>query len=387
MPFFSAPFRFIVTCLDHLSYRWKFAVVAVVIAGAASVFLQQIYTEYRSRSDAIAQERAGLVLAEQAYLLLVDFQLHRGISYSAQMGSARFAEKLPAQAMAVLNRLDQIENRIATTAAYAPLQPSWTRLRVELQQALATTDGRYSAQYSFDTQTRAVASLLGWTQDIGDALGVTSDSNAAVFHLNLAQVRTIPLFVESVAELRGFASGLFLSVGDGNSAKFDLAKRVAAVEIAENAIHARIDRIATVLPENLSLKAPTLTELHAIVRYLKNTALLNAHQTGITEDPDDFFDLATHAITLASQIYQTQLFAPSLNLLDSRQDSARQRLLTHIATWAAVFLLVAILFAAMWASIRRAVFELNHASARFAMGDLDVRVSVDTQDELRHVGE
>lgn len=381
------PLQFLVKLLDRFSYRWKFASVAVVLCAAGAVFLWQVIDDYRTQLSATEREIAALDLAGQAYELLVNVQLQRGISYAAQMGSPAFAARLADQSSAVRKCVEQIDQSVMHSATFAAMRPRWEQLRAELERASETMDGRSTAKGSFITHTSAIESLLSWMIDIGDFSGLMSNNQPALYHLNVAQILTLPRFVERIADLRGFASGNFLTGSGGGSMELELTTRVAALDIAEDALHRRIERIAAILPEALHMHSDAVRDLHNTVRYLKNTARFNAINTTTEADAIDFFDIATAAIDRSTQIYRTQLRPRSLALIETRQAEARSKLQSQIAGSVGVFVLIATLFAAMYLSIRGSVRALTNASARFAKGEFAARVSIQSHDELRQVGE
>ena len=351
--FITQPFQFVVHALDRLRYRWKFATLATVLVAAAVLLLQQMYADYREQVAATEREIAGLALSQQALDLLVNFQLQRGIAYSSMLGGQPFAERLPVQTEAVRKDIAGIEALIAEEPTLGPLRANWRELRADLDRATATTIEGATARQSFGAHTEVVRKLLSWMLDIGDVSGLAADASPALYHLNLTQIRTLPEFIESVANLRGYASGQFLARGADHHLTFELTSRLVAVNIAETALHARIDRISEILPGGLSMRSPKIRELHETVRYIRNTARYGATLPSSAIDAIDFFEVATLAIDQATHIHRTDLYPQSRALLDARLADQRRALEHHLVAVGGVFMVIATLFAAMYVSIRR----------------------------------
>lgn len=222
-PAFYAPFEFIVSLLDRLSFRWKFATVAVVFVVAAAGFLHQIYAHYRAQ--AVLAERAigGLGLVRDSLALMIELQLERGVTFTARKGGDDFTARVPQQKAAVRSGIERVEAALERRDSLTALHPRWASVRADIERAIHSTEDQSSAQSSFDTHTAAVNELLAWIVDIGDEAGITATSNPALYHLNLAQIRSLPGLVESLANLRGYATGTFLAGRRDAGITFELA--------------------------------------------------------------------------------------------------------------------------------------------------------------------
>lgn len=386
MPFILRPFRTIVRLLDRLSYRWKFATVAIVFVAAMLVFLQQINASYREQIVATEHKIAGLAVADDALNLLLEVQLERGIAYAALKHGGGFAPRLPQQAAAVRRGIDRLDESLARTHSLRGLRPRWDALRGELKGAMDSTDGRADARHSFDMHTAAIRKLLAFIVDIGDQSSLASEASPALFHLNLMQLRTLPEFVESIANLRGFAIGNALGGGVSVRTRFELASRMAALDVAETALNDRVERISATQPDILSNDRPEVRKLRTLVDSLRASLHSDPAVAPPVTDVNEFFTLASSVIAQAAEIHRSRLYPGSLAMLDARLDELRQRLRENVAAFVALFLVVATLFSAMYVSIRRAVAELSRGSTAFASGKLGVRVGIESRDELRQVG-
>ncbi len=216
--------------------------------------------------------------------------------------------------------------------------------------------------------------------------GLGADGDPALHHLAAAQLRSLPTFIESrpiCAAWRPAAwspAGWIRAPGSGSP-------RLEAVELAENALRERIERIGAARADVFGLRAPLLRELHDAVRYVRNTARFALHAEAGSVDPMDFFAMASLALQRASEVHRQHLYRAARELLEQRRQAAVRELWSGVAGSAAVCALVGLLFAAMYASIRRAVAELERGSEHFAAGALDTRVNIVSHDELRTVGE
>lgn len=383
-PLFSA----IVRLLDRFDYPSKFGAVAIVFGFAVSLYLQQVLTDYGRTVGAVQREIAALELVDNGLALMVDAQLHRGLSYAAlQPEGGGFGAMLPVRAAAVRARTAELDAALAAVPALEVIRPRWERIRGDLDAALLAADGRATAERVFESYTVAIRGLLEWLSDIGDASGLGADGDPALHHLAAAQLRSLPTFIESVANLRGMATGSLVASRMDARTRLGLAARLEAVELAEGALHERIDRISAARADAIDLRAPVIRELHEALRYVRNTARYALHAEAGSVDPMDFFAMASLVIQHAAELHRHYLHRGARELLEQRRQAAVRDMWSSVAGSVAVCALVALLFAAMYASIRRAVAELERGSEHFAAGALDTRVDIASRDELHAVGE
>lgn len=383
-PFFAA----IVRLLDRFDYPSKFGLVAIVFGLAVSLYLQQVFTDYGRTARAVEREIAALEVVGDGLALMVDAQLHRGLSYAAlQPGGSALEAMLPVRATAVRARMLEVDSALAAVPALAVVRPRWERIRGQLDEALLAADGRATAERVFERYTIAIRGLLEWLSDIGDASGLGTDGDPALHHLAAAQLRSLPAFIESVANLRGMATGSLVANRGDQTTRLGLAARLEAVELAEDALLKRIERIGAARADVLDLSAPLISELHQSLRYVRNTARFALHAETRAVDPMDFFVMASLAIHHAFELQRQHLHRGARDLLEQRRQAAVRDLWTSVTGSVAMCAVVALLFAAMYTSIRRAVAELERGSEHFAAGALDTRVKIVSRDELRTVGE
>ncbi|WP_297365692.1 diguanylate cyclase [Thauera sp.] len=385
MSWIRQSFAALVRLLDRFDYPTKFGVVAIVFGFAVSLYLQQVFDDHGLTVGAVKQEVAALEVVDDALALVVDAQLHRGLTYAAlQPDGGGFKAMLPVRAAAVRARMSELDAALAAAPALEVVRPRWDRIRQDLEEALRAADGRATGEHVFERYTIAIRGVLEWMSDVGDASGLGGDGDPALLHLAAAQLRSLPLFVESIANLRGLATGTLVAKRMDERTRLRLAARLEAVEIAESALH---ERIGAIRADVLDMQAPLIRELHEAVRYIRNTARQTIHSGADSIDPIDFFAIASLAIQHALEVHRQHLSRGARELLEQRRQAAAQDLWTSVAGSAAVCALVALLFAAMYASIRRAVAELERGSERFAAGALETRVDIVSRDELRTVGE
>ncbi len=388
MPPFRRLFAAIVRLLDRFDYPSKFGAVAIVFGFAVSLYLQQVFTDYGRTVGTVKRETAALEVVNDGLALMVDAQLHRGLSYAAlQPGGDGFAAMLPVRAAAVRTRMAGLDAALAAVPGLEVVQLRWDRIRGDLEEALLAADGRATAERVFERYTTAIRGLLEWMSDVGDASALGADGDPVLHHLAAAQLRSLPMFIESIANLRGMATGSLVASRGDQRTRLGLAARLEAVELAEGALHERIERIGAARADLLDLRAPLIRQLHEALRYVRNTARYALHAEPGSVDPMDFFAMASLAIQHASEVHRQHLYRSTRELLEQRRQAAVRDMWSSVAGSVAVCALVALLFAAMYASIRRSVAELERGSEHFAAGALDTRVDIVSRDELRMVGE
>ena len=193
-PLFAA----IVRLLDRFDYPSKFGAVAIVFGFAVSLYLQQVFNDYGRTVAAVKREIAALEVVDDGLALMVDAQLHRGLSYAAlQPAGSGLAAMLPVRAAAVRARMAELDGALGTVSGLEVVRPRWERIRGDLEEALLAADGRATAEHVFERYTVAIRGLLEWLSDVGDASGLGADGDPALHHLAAAQLRSLPTFIET----------------------------------------------------------------------------------------------------------------------------------------------------------------------------------------------
>lgn len=327
-PLFAA----IVRLLDRFDYPSKFGAVAIVFGFAVSLYLQQVFNDYGRTVAAVKREIAALEVVDDGLALMVDAQLHRGLSYAAlQPAGSGLAAMLPVRAAAVRARMAELDGALGTVSGLEVVSPRWERIRGDLEEALLAADGRATAEHVFERYTVAIRGLLEWLSDVGDASGLGADGDPAIHHLAAAQLRSLPTFIESIANLRGMATGSLVASRVDPRTRLGLAARLEAVELAENALRERIERIGAARADVFGLRAPLLRELHDAVRYVRNTARFALHAEAGSVDPMDFFAMASLALQRASEVHRQHLHRAARELLEQRRQAAVRELWSGVA--------------------------------------------------------
>ncbi len=302
-------------------------------------------------------------------------------------GGNDFAARVPQHKAAVRRSIARVEAALARFDFFAALYPRCASVRADIERAIRTTEELSSAQSSFDIHTEAMKTLLGWIIDIGDESGITTASDPALYHLNLTQIRTLPALIESVANLRGYATGHFLAGRGDTRTPFELASRVSAVDIAEDYMHSRIERISSLMRDGLRMDVPLMRELHDTIRYLRNTVRFSVISPSSSVEAVDFFEVASQAIDAARRLQVDHLYPRSVGMIEADLADQRRTAVTNAMVSLGFILIISTLFAAIYTSIRRSMNTINERSTRFAAGDLSTRVHLQSQDEFRCMGE
>jgi methyl-accepting chemotaxis protein len=103
--------------------------------------------------------------------------------------------------------------------------------------------------------------------------------------------------------------------------------------------------------------------------------------------PQTYFDKCTQTIDIGYRELFSTLVPTLDSLLKVRQDRLQRDLILEIGISAVFVLLLLWLSAGAYYAVIRAVHDLSHGATAMAGGDLTVRISMSTSDELSEVGE
>lgn len=237
----------------------------------------------------------------------------------------------------------------------------------------------------FTLYTDLIADIIDFMDTIGRQGQMLQDEDASNSYLINSLLHTIPAQVESLGRLRGKGSGVLASKALTTNNKL----QVAALSNARNAKNLKKD-IDYLFRTSSELKSGLQTTYqNAYLKLDKYLALANkeivqAENVGIT--PDFFFKEGSETISAL------------LSLFDAMQPLLEQRMISQIKTsktsinfYLIIIILVVALLAyfyiGIYLSIKQSLTKMTQTAHAICDGELDVRLSLETKDELQIIAQ
>ncbi|MBD3610167.1 MAG: methyl-accepting chemotaxis protein [Gammaproteobacteria bacterium] len=375
-----------IAVMDRLKYPAKFGLITLLMLIPVISLSYLFLNAYEEENAFIEQERLGLQYIVTVRQLVENIPVHRGMSNAYLNGNASLKDKITAQRKkidTIMTELDSVDSQLGkalrTDGKLNALKQQWDFIK--------TNGFTLPASESFSRHTRLISDILGLISYVADTSNLILDPELDSFYLMDLVVNKIPAVVETMGQARGLASGIAAQGNFTPQSWAELTLRVDRFITAEMALLRSIDagfNASSELIENLESTARNATNsIKAFSQILKNNML---DSDSIEVSSSEVFDAGSKAISNVFTLYDQT--APLLDTIFTRRiKNNTQTEITQAVTIVIVMLLVIYLFSGFYFSVKRSIDELTQATENLANGDLTVRVSLSSRDELNQVAD
>lgn len=366
---------------DHLSFRTKFVVIGVVLAGPLSTTVGFVASRYDQRVAQAQARETALLRSSRLRELAVALAVHRGLSARILAGGEAVSPELVQVQKRVDRLLYEAQDTIPPDQWRTADPVGGPPLVTEVHDLMRLSDpGR--PERNFVRHNAVIDALLNLNARVG--IGPDADpgnrNDAALLHLAFQQ---LPMLLEALGRQRGWGSAVLTleeyEPADVNRYLLYTGGAMQQLEVVGSAREAvtATDRLlgGPARPQPLT---QALAQANAFS--LRSLATVSAHQGG-TDAAAAHFRAGTVAIDQLdhlTQLVSTQLLAEAQRDLD-RTQRGRAGSLLGVG-------LVAIVLLGMYRGFERSTVlrlrVLQRASARLADGRFEERVRVDGSDEI-----
>ncbi|MCE1242712.1 methyl-accepting chemotaxis protein [Oryzomicrobium sp.] len=369
--------------MNRLPYPRKFLLLGGVVSVAVLLLLANLYTTLNGVIDLSRNELGALDTLRTSQTLVQKLQQHRGMSSAVLNGNEAMKADRAAkegEVSAAFERTGQaLGERLAGDPDWQKLKDDWARLRSE--------GLTLPAPENLARHTRLIDDLLIFQVTVSDALGLTIDPDIDSFYLIDTIVHKLPSALERLGQLRARGAGLLSRKEMSDSQKVDLVALLADLDAQTK--YYRI-QIAKAQKANGAVKGLIGDSGQTFLAAVDGTAklvredILGGH---FATPPKAYFDQVTNVIDQGyKQMFDT-LIPATATLIQTRIDHAQRSLYVALGTLVLVALLAAWLAAGMYLSVMKGLTDFARGAYVMSKGDLTVRVSVDTKDELQCLAE
>ncbi len=370
--------------LNQLSFSRKFMVIgaSAFLAVASLCFL--LMSDLQDKRDFVEKEKLGIHFIDQVRQVLQVLQQHRGASVALLAGDESFRsiqlEKQNAVNRAFDNLIEEGKKNgksLKVSASVNAATNEWDQLKIKL-----TTINSEQARIE---HTKLINQLIDLIDASADTSNLTADPELDSYYLFDLCVHHALLLSEDLGKARALSARIakngmvgddliFLSEINGNiQAEIgSLNKAIAAIEDNNPEMGKKLVEASSNAREQVKA---TSDLLHGILRG-QNKSI----------PPTEIFDTFTKTINSVYALYD-QASPYLVELLSKRLGKINAAITQILLIVGGVVFLLPYLFFCLFQSIQQNIRNLTDPIKEMARGNLNARVTLTTQDEMRVIAE
>ncbi|MGZ4959511.1 MAG: EAL domain-containing protein [Methylomonas sp.] len=310
-------------------------------------------------------------------------QQHRGRSASVLGGNLNMQQALAIKETETNQAIAAMEEQLPTKLSKSPdfheLKTGWSRLKAKGMNWTLTDN--------FAEHTRLIEMLLNMMSNIADDYALVSDSSLDSYYLIRTSQLELPIAIERMSQLRGYGSAIISARQLSEEQKIKFYTLLDGLKEAQKTLGLNLDKASRYNPSlQAGLSASTL-EINRAVRQIEQIVESDILQRRFQISPEDYFRITTQEIDVLYGLVDQSFAATSRSLIQRRIKTAKTTLYTSIGIAVALFALFFYFSMGIYYSTMNSIRDLAKAARRFADGDLEQRVRLDTGDELSQIGD
>ncbi len=324
-------------------------------------------------------ELEGARLVEQTMPLLLETQVHRGLTARVRAGDTQAQAGLAQSRTLLKSKVDTLDAAVATPRSFQ-IFDLWQPLKARFE-GLLTAKGDESAEDAFALHTQAVEATRQFMLFTAERSGLLLDPEATSYHLMDTAVNVLPHLAESTAQLRGLGA-MLLARGK-----------------AEDSERARLVGLATVLERYLSDLAAKLGALEraggevpgsaakareALAQFAGETHA-SFSSSSIAGLAQSHFEMGSRAIEQVAATHR-EAIDRLVAELSQRVQQQTQNMALMVAAFVTGLLALAYLLSCFIISFQGTLRELHRGAEAIAQGNLAFNMDVRGRDEVADVG-
>ncbi|MBP2652222.1 MAG: Histidine kinase, gyrase and HSP90-like ATPase [Firmicutes bacterium] len=370
--------------MNRLKYVYKFAVIGLLIVLQAAVLIYMLVSELNKNIDFAVRERVGVQYVQALTNVLNEAQAYRSLHYDYSRGNNSRREEVLSQqakvdaALATAVEIDkQAAGQMDITWKLEMLQKDWV---AQKQAALQFDVGR--AQVAFDLDSRWLGEVIDLMQHVGYESKLAMDSDADTSYLADSVLRKMPGLEDNL----NTAQGLALQLQDESLSPDNRNRLLQVVGQVRSSLE-QVDRNAQLVFRHNDMIITKLKTLHtnlvdSIPIFAWNVEQKTIRQQGGLPIPQELLTAAGNQAIQNTIVMHTEELKVIDQLLVIRIGQYLQYRNIIVFFTGGILLLVSYLFLGFDMSVRRAVYQLDNVMACAGTGDLNVRGTIYSRDEM-----
>ena len=372
-----------IALMNKLRIPRKFLVLAVIYLAAVggvgyslNITLSQVIGDSRTEIE-------GLALLKPVTRTMQLLQQHRGLTSGLLSGDESMREAQARKEEEVTRGFMAVEDQLAQPAS---LVDDWRALRSDWEE-LKARGLKQSTRDNFREHTLLIERLQIFRGSLADQYTLSFDPDIDAHYLLDTAIVDLPVLLEKIAQLRGLATGILANKQLAENGKPKLYALISELHSAQESLSLKLAKTARFNPGIQLLLTGAFENIEESLDKILGRVQSDILDEAFATPADQFFQIATLGIDQGYQhLYQT-LLPTSANLIDARIQRAREKLLVTACVALLLLLIAYYFFVGIYYSTVDSIRSLARSAGRFAAGDMQQRVSLDTRDELSQLGD
>ncbi|MHB0927180.1 MAG: EAL domain-containing protein [Gallionellaceae bacterium] len=372
-----------INLLNRFGYTKKFTLLWLLSMIAIAVVVYSLFVSLERVIRPSQQQLEGLVLIKPISQSVQAIQLHRGISAALLGGNEtmrdRRATKEKEAAAAFYAMEEKLPASLASGEDFRLIRSNWERLR---KAGLHLTVAE-----NFAAHTRLIEQLQLFEVFVADEYLLTLDPELSSFYLIDTAINKLPHVLEHLGQIRAYGTGILASKRITEPQKTELRVMVAELDNTLKLLGINLGKAVRYNPTVHKPLTAVSGDIAGSSRQITGLVASDILTGRFATPPGEFLDIATAAIDRSyAQMYDT-LLPTAETLLHARIARAKNTLYTSTGIAFLAFLLVVYLSVSIYYAIVGSIQSIALSARAFADGDLNMRIKLDTRDELSWVGD
>ncbi len=368
--------------MNRMSYMARFMVLGVVGFLAIGMLLTQMVMSLSEAITSTRGEQHGVEVAKPLLRLIQASQQHRGLSSGVINGDASLVPKRQAKEADVSQAFAAVEQSLSPALAQAK---EWQDAKAQWAQIQASGMS-WAAPDNFARHTVAIRQLLDFLARVGEDSRLLLDPDFASSFMASMVVQRMPETLEPLGQLRARGTGILAKHLISDPQRVEISRLVSEVGVGTRGLSIAAHKAAHYAPH---LQSTLTGPVDSFAQSFANVAkLVNEDVLGgvFATQPGAYFKMTTDVIDIGyRQLYDVLLPALEKELAEREQQLVK-RLALNLGLAAIVLLVAAYLGMGSYYAVMEGIAQLSSDVTEIAKGDLRARVQLESEDELRDVG-
>ncbi|MDE5413325.1 bifunctional diguanylate cyclase/phosphodiesterase [Alkalihalobacterium chitinilyticum] len=370
--------RWIVNMMGRVSFSKKFLLFFIAFSVPMIVIIYVLSTDINKKITQNEIEQQALISLQHFAELLRHNQTHRGLKQSYLRGYEEFSDPVNEQKQLVEAKIMDIDRQIEKDWKRFINISKWNLIKKQWEDVKNETN----VLKSFDGHTEMNSNLLKIIATIVNEAHIYLNPDPQLNRLSITINEDLLLSTEQIGQLRAFSTQLTLQ----------------SAPLTETQHHQLLEMFGSVqlLLDNLEMKAYYLQDKNGEHLLLKQQQQFSEQTIMFIEllksnefrpkDPEIVFEQATGVINSGFQLYEKGNFILIEHLQEANKAYKKGQFLLVLLFLFSIFLIY-LLFGGAFISVVQTLQTLQNGTARWIKGELGTRIRVNTNDELKSIGD
>ncbi|MDP2826550.1 MAG: EAL domain-containing protein [Sulfuritalea sp.] len=372
-----------ISLMNKLRIPQKFMGLALICLVAVAALGYSLYVHLSQAIGISQRELEGIALIKASTRTMQLLQQHRGLTSGLLSGEESMREARASKEIETATGFNTVAGLLSPRLASSE---DWSRIQADWEE-ICKAGLNWSANKSFLAHSSLLGKLQSFRTEIADRHSLSFDPDIDAHYLLQTAIVDLPVTLEKIGQIRGLGTGILAKKKISGNQQLQMHALITELHGARKSLAFNMDKAARYNPR---IQAPLTVAFKDFDEALLQ--LLARIQADIMAEPFDtssgsFFKMTSAVIDQGYlQLHQT-LLPTAEALIDARIQRAETELLFSASMVFLLLLIVGYLFAGIYYSTFDSIQSLTRSAERFSLGDMSQRVSLNTQDELRQIGD